>query len=325
MLDPAKAAPAISVIVPAHNAQRFLGDALASICSQSFEDFEIVVVNNGSTDATGSIIAEWASRDSRLRWFTLEKASLHRSLRMGIANSRGDFIARMDSDDIAEPQRFRRQYDRMLSHPALGLLGTAAQAINHRGRNLMLLKPRLTDAEIKRLLPIGCPFIHSSVMMRREAYLRAGGYRPGLNIAEDYDLWFRMAAVTEMANLPEPLVKYRFHKESLSARRGAALAVASMCAIAGATARRSGHPEPFVNGTPLLREALTLLGLNRRDVRLQIFRMAVARRYFTFPLPASMKKAVTACGLKPLFRLFLKGLANTRGVRFGLSSARQSL
>lgn len=325
MLEPAKAAPAISVIVPAHNAQRFLGDALASICSQSFEDFEIVVVNNGSTDATQSIITEWASRDSRLRWFNLERASLHRSLRTGVENSNGIFIARMDADDIAAPNRFRRQYDTMLSHPALGLLGTAAQAVNHSGRNLGLLRPPLTDEDINLLLPKGCPFIHSSVMMRREAYLQAGGYRPGLNLAEDYDLWFRMAAVTKMANLPEPLIKYRLHNDSLTARRGAALAVASLCAIAGATARRSGLPEPFANGTPLLREALALLGLNRPDVRLQIYRTAVARRYFTFPLPTFMKKVAAACGLKPLFRLLMKALAKTERVKIGLGSARQSL
>jgi glycosyltransferase involved in cell wall biosynthesis len=325
MLDRVGASPAISVIVPARNEQRFLGTALASICSQSFEDFEIVVVNNGSTDATQSIITEWASRDSRLRWFNLDKGSLHRSLRTGVANSRGAFIARLDADDIAAPQRFRRQYETMVSHPALGVLGSAAQAINRSGRHLGLLKPALTDAEIKRLLPHTCPFIHSSVMMRREAYLRAGGYRPGMNFAEDYDLWLRMAAVTEMANLPEALVEYRFHDDSLTARHGTALAISSLCAAAAAKARRSGRPEPFANGIPLLREALALLGRNRRDVRLEVYRTAVARRYHSFPVPVFMKDAAVACGLKRLFPLVVRSVAKTGIVRIGPGRVRESL
>src|SRR5206468_2364449 len=102
MLDSAGAAPAISVIMPAHNGQRYLSEALESICSQSFQNFELIVVNNGSTDATQSIITEWASRDPRLSWFSLEKASLHRSLRLGVEKSRGEFIARLDADDIAD-------------------------------------------------------------------------------------------------------------------------------------------------------------------------------------------------------------------------------
>jgi hypothetical protein len=124
-----------------------------------------------------------------------------------------------------------------------------------------------------------------------------------------------MAEICEFANLPEPLVKYRFHNDSLTERHGAALAVASMCAMAAAHARRLGHPEPFANGTPLLREALALLGLTRRDVRLLMYRTAVARRYFTFPLPVSMKKAAVACGLRLLFPLVLKAVAKAERVR----------
>src|SRR4051812_66389 len=95
------AAPAISVVIPAHNEARFLGQAIASICAQTFQDFEILVVNNGSTDATGSVIAEWVLRDSRVRPLNIARRSLSQSLCEGVVNSRGDFVARIDADDFA--------------------------------------------------------------------------------------------------------------------------------------------------------------------------------------------------------------------------------
>jgi len=301
--------------MPAHNEQRFLGYAIESICGQTFDDFELVVVNNGSTDDTGKIIAEWSARDSRVRGLTLDRPSLHRSLREGVAVSRGAFIARLDADDVSDCERLQRQYAVMVRNPALGLLGTAAQVIGPNGRRMGTIEHRTTDQEIKRCLPHGCPFVHSSVMMRRDAYLQAGGYRPGLNLAEDYDLWLRMAAVTEMANLPERLVKHRLHRKSVSARRRTALALSGLCAAAAAVARQSGRPEPFSNGSPVLSKALPLLGLKRRDVRLWIYRLAFERAYVTFPLPHWLKRgcrrAAVAGGLKPLFHSFLRVLAGT--------------
>lgn len=329
MFEPSNEAPAISVIIPACNEERFLGDAIASICAQSFDDFELIVVNNGSTDATGQIISEWKSRDARVRGVSLERASLHQSLRRGVAISRANFIARIDADDMATAERLQRQYETMVSYPALGVLGTAAHIVSDSGRSMGFTKPRLTDQEIKRFLPEGCPFVHSSVMMRREVYLRAGGYRPGLNLAEDYDLWLRMALITEMANLPEPLVKYRLHKDSINGRRGVRLAVSSLCVAAAAVARQSGLPEPFANGTPLLRQALPLLGLRRRDVRLRIYRQAFERRYHAFPVPlfvkARFRRAAVACGLKPVFRFLLKALAATQKTRLSLGGVKRFL
>lgn len=327
---PAIAAPAISVVIPAYNEQQFLGNAIESICRQTFEDFELVVVNNGSTDGTGQIIAEWSARDPRVRGLTLETASLHRSLREGVAFSRGAFIARLDADDVAASDRLQRQYEAMVRNPALGLLGTAAQVIGPNGKSLGLIEHRTTDEEIKRgLTHGGCPFVHSSVMMRRDVYLQAGGYRSGLNLAEDYDLWLRMAAITEMANLPEPLVNYRLHGDSLTVRRRTGLVLSGLCAAAAVVARQSGRPEPFSNGIPVLSKALPLLGLKRRDVRLLIYRYAFERMYLMFPVPHRLKhacrRAAVACGLKPLFHLLMKGLARTDKVRARPRGARQAL
>jgi glycosyltransferase involved in cell wall biosynthesis len=298
--------PAISVIIPARDEERHLGEAIASIAAQSFADFEIIVVDNGSTDGTGRIIDQWSSREPRLRAFRLEKPSLHASLCRAVLLSRAPFIARIDADDVAAPARLQRQYERMVADPDLGLLGTAAEFIDSKGRVIGFTDPPLTDPDIRGKLPTGCPFVHSSVMMRRDAYLASGGYRRGLNLAEDYDLWLRMAAVTGMANISERLVQYRLRSGSVSARRATRLAISSACVEAAEKARLAGVPEPLIGGTPLLRKALPLLGISRRDLRLRIHREAFERRYRTVPLPYSLKrrlrKLAVWLGFRPIFR-----------------------
>jgi glycosyltransferase involved in cell wall biosynthesis len=308
--------PVISVIIPAHNEQRFLGAALASLSRQTYADFEVLVIDNGSTDATGQIIDEWSSRDARVHGLTLQTASLSRSLQEGVAQSRGTFIARLDADDIAAPERLRRQYEAMVREPELGLLGSAAQLITESGKACGLTTPPLTDHEIRLAMPTECPFVHSSVMMRRDAYLRAGGYRPGLNLAEDYDLWLRMMLVAKVANLPEALVKYRKRSDSLTVRRHVQLAMASLCVSAAAVARQTDIPEPFAQGTPVLRQALPLLGVKRSEVRAAIRREAILKWYVRLRLPSllneGLRRALIACGLKPLILHLLMPLARLR-------------
>jgi hypothetical protein len=150
--------------------------------------------------------------------------------------------------------------------------------------------------------------------MRREIFLAAGGYRKGLNVAEDYDLWLRMAEHAEIANLADRLVRYRVHVESATARRPVRQAVAIACVTAASEARRLGKPEPFSRGTPELRKALPLLGMTprsfRRNLRLTALRLAVARHYLTLPLPTRFKSilrsAAIRAGLRPLYVLALR-------------------
>jgi glycosyltransferase involved in cell wall biosynthesis len=257
--------PAISVLMAVRNGARFLDDALASLADQEFRDFEIILVDNGSLDATSSIIKEWAKREPRLRSFRLERPGLARSLGFAVSMARAPFLARLDSDDVAMPSRLGVQYALMQERPSLGMLGTFVELIDSEGRRIGERRLPIADHELKLFLRSGNPFVHSTVMMRRDAYERAGGYRTGLRLCEDFDLWCRMAEVTELANLDAPLVRYRLHGAGMAFRQAIRVAVVDACIIAAQRARYRGDPEPFDRGVPNLRRALALLDIARGD------------------------------------------------------------
>jgi glycosyltransferase involved in cell wall biosynthesis len=244
----------------------FLEDALASLANQEFQDFEIVLVDNGSRDETARIIGTWAKREPRLRPFRLDRPGLARSLCFAASLARAPILARLDSDDIAMPSRLGAQYAAIQRNPSLGLLGSAAEVIDDLGQKIGERHLPATDWELRQFLKSGNPFVHSSVMMRREAYERAGGYRDGLRVCEDFDLWCRMAEVTEIANLDIPLVRYRLHREGMSFRQTTRVALTDACIIAAQHARRAGKPEPFDRGMPKLRHALALLDMPRDEI-----------------------------------------------------------
>jgi glycosyltransferase involved in cell wall biosynthesis len=258
--------PAISVLMAVRDGAAFLDGALASLESQHFRDFEIVIVDNGSRDETSRIIAAWAAREPRLRSFRLERPGLARSLCYAAAQARAPILARLDADDVALPSRLGLQYAAMQSNPSLGLLGSSADIINELGQKIGERHLPASDRELKEFLKTGNPFVHSSVMMRRDAYERAGGYRDGLRVCEDFDLWCRMAEITEIANLDIPLVRYRLHRGGMSFRQATRIALTDTCIVAAQSARRSGKPEPFDRGMPKLRDALVLLGMRRAEI-----------------------------------------------------------
>jgi glycosyltransferase involved in cell wall biosynthesis len=248
------------------NGAAFLDGALASLAGQDFADFEIILIDNGSRDGTGGIIAEWTKREPRLRPFQLERPGLARSLRYAASVARAPIFARLDSDDLAMPARLGTQYALMQARPSLGLLGSAIEVIDGSGRKIGEKHTPERDAELRRLLASGNPFVHSSIMMRREVYERAGGYREGLRVCEDFDLWGRMAELTELGGVDIPLVQYRLHRHTMSFRQSTRIALTDTCIIAAQRARRSGAPEPFDRGMPKLRPALALLNMHREDI-----------------------------------------------------------
>jgi len=245
------------------NGSAFIDQALASLTDQEFTDFEIVLIDNGSSDHTGRIISKWINAEPRLRVFRLARPGLARSLNYAAAMARGGFLARLDSDDVALPSRLGLQYAMMQDRPALGLLGSFVELIDREGRVICERRLPVTDAELKHFLRSGNPFVHSTIMMRRDAYDYAGGYREGLRLCEDFDLWCRLAEVTELANLDRPLVRYRLHGSAMSFRQATRVALVDVCIIAAQQARLRGEPEPFDKGMPKLRQALTLLATPR--------------------------------------------------------------
>ncbi|HMJ93560.1 MAG TPA: glycosyltransferase [Allosphingosinicella sp.] len=314
--------PTVSVLMPVRNCALFLDEALASLAGQTFTDFEIVVVDNGSTDATRDILRAWAKKEKRLRAFRLRRPGLARSLNFAASRARAPLLARLDGDDIAAPGRLAAQVEAMRARPGLGLLGSGAELIDSRGLPIGAIDRPTSDPDLRKFLRTGCAFVHSSVIMRREIFLAAGGYRKGLNVAEDYDLWLRMAEHSEIANLPDRLVRYRVHVGSATARRPVRQAVAIACVTAAAEARRLGRPEPFFRGIPELRKALPLLGITprifRRNLRLNALRLIVLHHYLALPLPAGLKARIRGAairiGLRPLYVLGLRSIL--AGARF---------
>ena len=258
-----KDSPAVSVLMAVRDGERFLDAALASLAAQTFREFEIILVDNGSRDGTAQIIAEWSRQESRLRTFRLDRPGLARSLIAATSLARAPFLARLDADDLALPERLGQQYSVMKSRPALGLLGSSVELIDGEGRRIGQRRMAVADAELRLFLRSRNPFCHSTIMMRRDAYEKAGGYRNGLRICEDFDLWCRMAEVSELANLDQPLVRYRIHGASMSSRQPVRMLFADTCILAAGQARRLKKPEPFARGVPQLRRALAFLGIER--------------------------------------------------------------
>lgn len=206
-------APKISVLMPAYNSEKYIAEAIESILNQTFGDFEFIIINDGSTDATPEIIRKY--NDSRIRFIdNPNNQGLITVLNQGLELARGEYIARMDSDDISVPERLELQVDYMDKHPDVGVLGGWCLKFTNDGKTQilkMLENPGLLD-----LFSHGNLVSHPSVMMRA-AVLKKYGLKYDINYphAEDFALWVQFAIVSKIYALPRVLVKYRWHGENV--------------------------------------------------------------------------------------------------------------
>ncbi len=211
------ASPLVTVLLPVKDGMPFLPDALKSIRQQTFRDFELLVIDDGSTDGTAAYLA--SVKDPRLRVIRNEVSQgVALSLNRGMELARSPLIARQDADDASLPERLARQVEFMRSHPECFVVGTQGRMLDAAGLDIgpYWLRP-IGEREIREDILRACPFIHGSVMMRRDAVLAAGGYRPKVRRAEDYDLWLRLAARGTLANLPDVLYHHRIHDAQVGA------------------------------------------------------------------------------------------------------------
>jgi hypothetical protein len=208
--------PLVSVLLPVYNGEEFLMESLDSILKQSFSDFEIIAINDGSTDNSAELLD--AITDPRMRVFHQENVGLAATLNRGLSLARGSLIARQDQDDLSYPERLAKQVEYMQLNPDCVLLGTAAE-IWVGGKRSDRNHDHPTDHSTLAFdLLFNNPFVHSSVMMRREDVLRIGGYSidPSRQPPEDYELWSRLARAGKVANLKERLLVYREVPTSMS-------------------------------------------------------------------------------------------------------------
>lgn len=208
--------PVVTVLMAVHNAAQFLTEAIDSVLRQTFEDFEFLVVDDGSTDTTAALLS--ACTDARLRVIRrAHNGGLSAALNIGIAEARGDLLARMDGDDVSAPQRLERQVAYMREHPEVLLLGTGCVRMDAAGRPFERIQYPTDAPVLQERLLAGNQFCHPSVMMRTQVVRLLGGYRAlAGGAAQDYDLWLRIAEQGEIANLPDVLLRYRIHEGQVS-------------------------------------------------------------------------------------------------------------
>jgi len=212
--------PAVTVLMPVYNGERFLREAVESILQQTWTDFEFLIVDDGSTDHTREIINSY--NDARIRVLDQRaNIGLAKSLNHGLRAARGPLVARQDADDRSHPERLAAQVEFMHAHREVTLLGTQVRVLNkhRRASRRPGWERAVTNSAIRFQLLFDNPFIHTSVMFRRDVvWQELDGYDETLPTGEDFDLWSRIAARYTVGNLPATLVDYRFHDSSVSAR-----------------------------------------------------------------------------------------------------------
>ncbi len=205
--------PLVTVLMPVYNAEKFVAAAIQSILDQTFPDFELLVIDDGSTDNSAAIIKSF--RDDRIVYTKNEtNLKLITTLNKGLELANGKYIVRLDADDLATETRIQDQVEFMEANPKVGLSGTWYEAF---GSVSSIGKNPISNAEIRYMSFYQCPIIHPSTIFRtsviRENNLR---YNMGFPHAEDYELWGQFAEVSELANIPKALLKYRVHENNIS-------------------------------------------------------------------------------------------------------------
>lgn len=211
--------PKVSVVMAVHNGQDFLEESMRSILNQTFRDFEFIIVDDGSTDRTAAIVKILKEKEPRIRFIRQQNKGQSAALNRAIGLARGKFIAQLDDDDISLPERLHWQVDYLERHPQTGMVGSWADMIDKEGRVISHIRHATTDRGIRRRMLWKNQFVFSSVMLRREAFEKAGPYEKKYPYSIDYDMFLRVMRDFEVANIPRVLLRYRFYFENYYGRK----------------------------------------------------------------------------------------------------------
>ena len=210
--------PKVTVLMSVYNGEKYLNEAIDSILGQTFKDFEFSIINDGSTDRTAKVLKSY--QDPRIKIINNEKnIGLTKSLNKGLKMAKGNYIARQDADDISMPERLKKEVEFLEQNRNVGLVGTDYFMINEKGEAVHIVKCLNGSRELKTKLLEGNQFGHGSVILRRECIDKVGTYREEFKFAQDYDFYLRIAEVYDVANISEPLYKWRINIGSVSVKK----------------------------------------------------------------------------------------------------------
>ncbi|MBW7842788.1 MAG: glycosyltransferase family 2 protein [Ignavibacterium sp.] len=207
--------PVISVIMPVYNAEKFIGQAVQSILNQTFKNFELIIINDGSTDKSEKIIENFS--DNRIRYFSFKNKGVSASRNYGISVSLGKFIALMDADDISDSERLEKQLNFLMDNSHIQVVGTNCEIINQYGKVIRKKKFPEYHEQIEFLAPLFNSMCFASIMILKENLLKIGGYKEDLIGAEDHELLLRLLlGGFKVKNIQENLYMYRRVSDSIS-------------------------------------------------------------------------------------------------------------
>lgn len=240
--------PPVTVLMSCYNGEKWLSESIESILSQSFKDFEFLIIDDGSRDRSLSILKEYEKKDPRIHIVSKKNSGLPDSLNIGLKKAKGKWIARLDADDIAEPERLLKQYDLTKSDPQLILIGSAFREIDQDGITGKIQYYPADHKNLKMNLQTSRRFFaHSSAFYLKEMALKAGGYRPRIKKSEDYDLWLRLSEMGKFASIQEALIRFRSHPDQISHEDAGRRQIADGCvALTSYWIRRFNYPDPVL-------------------------------------------------------------------------------
>jgi len=241
--------PKITVLMSVYNGERWLRESIESVLKQTLTDFEFIIINDGSRDFSLDIINDFSAKDRRVLVISKQNTGLADSLNVGIAQAKGEWIARLDADDVCEPNRLSAQYAFGSSREKLVLIGSGLTEIDENRRTAKVFQyptnhQNLVDNLIKKMRF----FAHSSAFVRTKALKCIGGYRPRIKRAQDYDLWLRLSEVGELGCVDEPLVRIRHHADQISHDEGGRRQkIDSSAALVSYLLRQRGLVDPIAS------------------------------------------------------------------------------
>jgi glycosyltransferase involved in cell wall biosynthesis len=259
----------VSVLLPVYNCELYLQSALDSISAQTFEDFEVVAVNDGSRDGSGDILDAHANRDGRFRPVHTKNGGIVAALNLALEKAEGEYSARMDGDDIARGDRFAEQVGFLDAHPDCVSVGSLYRVINSQGEVVGGQAPfkRFRQTDLENFPPHVATTPHPSIMLRTEALRKVGGYRSKFPHAEDYDMFLRICRLGRVDIIQKQLLDYRIHDFSVSSENINVQTDSSLLAVLSALSVQNGLPDPADKASRVGFEDYYALYEDRRFVR----------------------------------------------------------